>query len=307
MKNSVRLFLVAGALALTAFSGARAETISAMGRVLPASGVIDLTAAAGDTVESVLVKEGNWVDAGKPLARLASAATALQRVQLAEADLAAAEKQVAGDLALARQTLAAAEEEANVASARLKRIRDAHDSEFISPDTVEARSLSVANTQSKLYQARQDVAKAEREGPKMVQLARTELRQARAALAASEVQAPVRACVLKILTSPGLPTGRQELFKIGDTSAMKVVAEVYESDVLKVKAGQRATITSSAFGRPLEGVVQSVSRMVLRNTLQSMDPNAQVLARVVEVSIRMNDVEPLDRLVYLQVDVKIAL
>jgi hypothetical protein len=38
-----------------------------------------------------------------------------------------------------------------------------------------------------------------------------------------------------------------------------------------------------------------------------MDPSAQVFARVVEVVIRMDAVEPLDRLVYLQVDVKIAL
>ncbi len=88
---------------------------------------------------------------------------------------------------------------------------------------------------------------------------------------------------------------------------MQVIAEVYESDILKVKNGQRATITSVAFDKPLTGVVENVSGIVYRNTLQAMDPSAQVFARVVEVVIRMDTVAPLDRLVYLQVDVKITL
>ncbi len=284
-----------------------AETISAMGRVLPSSGVFDVSGPAGDTVETVLAKEGEWVDAGASLAQLSSTKVNTDRVAHAETELASTQARVAGDTDVAKELLASAEEEFNIAVARLKRIESARDSEFISPDTVEIRTLAKSASQAKFAQARQDLKKTETEGRKAVRAAEAELREARAALAASSVQAPIRARVLKVLAKPGQTCGRQELFKLGDTTSMKVVAEVYESDILKIKEGQRATISSVAFPKPLDGVVENVSRIVYRNTVQSMDPSAQVYARVVEVVIRMDAVEPLDRLVYLQVDVKIAL
>jgi HlyD family secretion protein len=306
MKNNLRPWL-AVFVTLCVIAAARASSVSAIGRVLPSSGVFDVAGPQGETIEAILVKEGDWVDAGAPLARLSSTAANTQRVRQAEAELTAAQKQVTSDLALAKQLLKAAEEDAGIAEARLNRIRSAKDSEFISPDTVEARTMAHSAAQSKVAQAQQDVMKAEREGRKAVQAAETELRLARSALAASQMQSPARARVLKILARPGAATGRQEIFKLGDTSSMQVVAEVYESDILKIKAGQKATISSVALGQPMNGVVESVGRMVYRNTLQSMDPSAQVYARVVEVVIRMEATEPLDRLVYLQVDVKITL
>lgn len=305
MKSNLRFLLTCAAL-LGPFIGTRADTISAMGRVLPASGVIDLVGTAGDTVDAVLVKEGDWVDAGTPLARLSSAAASESRVKRAEADLTAARSQAQGDITAARQSVAAAEEEARIAETRLKRVQDAHDSEFISPDTIETRSLGLSSAQAKLAAARQDLAKAQRGADASVAAAETELRLARAALAASNVTAPLRAQVLKIFVRAGQPAG-QLLFKIGDTAKITVIAEVYESDILKVKAGQHATVTSVALEKPMTGTVTGAARMVYRNTLQSMDPSAQVYAHVLEVPIAMDAVEPLDRLIYMQVDVKITL
>jgi HlyD family secretion protein len=306
MKSKLPLLLVLGAI-LTFGTALHAETISAMGRVLPSSGVFDISGPGGDTVETVLAKEGEWVDASASLARLSSTKVNAERVANAESELAATQTRVTGDIDAAKEFLASAEEEFNISVARLKRIESARDSEFISPDTVEIRTLAKSASQAKFAQARQDLKKTETEGRKAVRAAEAEVREARAALAASSVQAPIRARVLKVLAKPGQTCGRQELFKLGDTTSMKVVAEVYESDILKIKEGQRATISSVALPKPLDGVVENVSRIVYRNTVQSMDPSAQVYARVVEVVIRMDAVEPLDRLVYLQVDVKIAL
>ena len=55
----------------------------------------------------------------------------------------------------------------------------------------------------------------------------------------------------------------------------------------------------------MTGVVTGVSPIAFRNTIESMDPNTSTQARVVEVTIRMDEVAPLDRLVFLQVDVTI--
>jgi HlyD family secretion protein len=290
MKNSLSLLLALGATFLSVAS-LRAESISAMGRVLPASGVFDVSGPSGDTVDTVLAKEGDWVEAGASLAHLASTKVNTDRVTSAESELTATRARVLG----------------NISVARLKRIESARDSEFVSPDTIEVRTMAKSASESKLVQARQDLKKTETEARKAIRAAEAELREARSALAASNVQAPIPSRVLKVLAKPGQTCGRQELFKLGDTSSMVVIAEVYESDILKIKGGQRATITSVALPKPLTGVVENVSRIVYRNTVQSMDPSAQVYARVVEVVVRMDEVEPLDRLVYLQVDVKIAL
>jgi hypothetical protein len=45
----------------------------------------------------------------------------------------------------------------------------------------------------------------------------------------------------------------------------------------------------------------------MRNQIDSIDPNQQTNARVVEVRIKLSQNEPLDRLILLQVDVTIAL
>ena len=55
----------------------------------------------------------------------------------------------------------------------------------------------------------------------------------------------------------------------------------------------------------MTGRVESVSSMVARNALESIDPNESGQSRIVEVTVTMDETEPLDRLVLLQVDVTI--
>ncbi|MEY2879514.1 MAG: hypothetical protein RLZZ15_1894, partial [Verrucomicrobiota bacterium] len=121
------------------------------------------------------------------------------------------------------------------------------------------------------------------------------------------LRAPLKARVLKVLTQPGASTNQGLLFKLGDTSVMHVVAEIYEADALKIKAGQKATISSPALAKKYPGTVAAMGVMILRNNLQSLDPNAANNTRIVEATVVMADREPLDRLVFLPVDVTIEL
>ena len=57
----------------------------------------------------------------------------------------------------------------------------------------------------------------------------------------------------------------------------------------------------------LSGTVQSISHVIYRNALHSMDPNQSTESRIVEVTIRMDEVGALEHLVFLQVDVVIDL
>lgn len=307
MKTNARLLLALLVGAATPAGLRAADTLTALGRVVPRSGVVDVSGPAGDTVEQILVREGDWVEAGQPLAKLSSAAAAARRVADAEAEVAATRTAHARDLELARARLALAETEAKLAAERFNRLAAARTSDFISPDQIETRQLEQRQAEVKRDQAKLDLERTDRAGLKGLRAAEGELAAARAALAAAEVRAPLKARVLKVRGRPGATVGRTELVKLGDTSAMLVVTEVYEADVLKVKPGQKAVVTSSALPKKLAGTVESVSRIVFRNALESIDPNDNAQARVVEVTLRMDDTEPLDRLVLLQVDVVISL
>jgi HlyD family secretion protein len=285
---------------------AQAETLSALGRVLPRSGIVDVGGIAGNSITEIKVKEGDWVEAGQSLARLSSYPAAAKRVTQAEADLAATRAGTAKDIAMARQRVSASESQVTVDQERLERAAAARTSEFVSPDQYQERSMARMNSGLKLDQAKLDLEKITRDSDKLVRAAEADLEAARAQLALTEVQSPVKARVLKVMGRAGGMVER-ELFKLGDTSSMIVVVEVYEADVLKVKPGQKATISSAAFPAKMTGSVTSVSSLVFRNGLESIDPTESARSRIVEATVRMDKAEPLDRLVLLQVDVVLDL
>jgi HlyD family secretion protein len=87
---------------------------------------------------------------------------------------------------------------------------------------------------------------------------------------------------------------------------MYAIAEVYETDVRRIKVGQRARVSSPALEAPLEGVVERVGMKIGKLDALSTDPAARTDARVVEVEIRLDDSEPVKNLTNLQVEIAIA-
>ena len=120
------------------------------------------------------------------------------------------------------------------------------------------------------------------------------------------VKAPVDGEIIKILTRPGEGAGGKPLLKMGDTRSMVAVAEVYETDIRFVHAGQKATITSKAFpGESVSGVVERVGTLVSKNDILPLDPARDADTRVVEVRVRLDDSRLTARYNQMQVDVTI--
>lgn len=132
-------------------------------------------------------------------------------------------------------------------------------------------------------------------------LALAEVRMERTVL-----RAPRDGEILKVLARPGERVDQKPILKMGDTRHMVAIAEVYESDIIMVKPGQRARITSSALPEPLSGTVEKIGRMIYKNDVHHIDPAASADARVVEVSIRLDPSELASRMTNLQVDVVIV-
>jgi multidrug resistance efflux pump len=136
-------------------------------------------------------------------------------------------------------------------------------------------------------------------------VARARLAGAEAELALSTVRSPIDGEVLDVHAREGERVGADGIAEVGDTSAMYAVAEVYETDAARVRAGQRARVSSVALAGEVEGVVERVGRKIGKQDTLSTDPVADVDSRVVEVRVRIADAERASGLTNARVEVVI--
>ena len=104
------------------------------------------------------------------------------------------------------------------------------------------------------------------------------------------LRSPMAGTVLQILTREGERPGNSVVLELGQTDSMEVVAEVYETDISRIRPGQQARITAEhgGFTGALSGQVREISRQVNRRDVFSSDPKDAVDARVVEVRIALD-------------------
>ena len=136
-------------------------------------------------------------------------------------------------------------------------------------------------------------------------VARAGLLGAEADLELSIVRSPVDGQVLEIHAREGERVGADGVAELGQTSAMYAVAEVYETDIGRVRVGQRASVTSPALPGILVGEVERIGLKIGKKDVLSTDPVADADARVVEVEIRLARPEHAAALTNLRVDVVI--
>jgi HlyD family secretion protein len=133
--------------------------------------------------------------------------------------------------------------------------------------------------------------------------------QAQADLEMSYVRSPIAGEVFKIQTKPGEAPSNQGILEIAQNDQMMAVAEVYESDISRVKVGQIAEIKSESgsFGGKIQGRVVQVGLQVAKKDVLKTDPAADVDSRVVEVKIAIDPSQSnlIRGLTYSKVEVKI--
>ncbi|NEP19264.1 MAG: HlyD family efflux transporter periplasmic adaptor subunit, partial [Leptolyngbya sp. SIO4C1] len=218
----------------------------------------------------------------------------------------------------------------DLAQLDLGRIRDLYGEGAVSQQALDRQLTEVEQLQSELASAQATLARLEatqtadlenataqvstaEAGLRLSQVesgvtsAERNLALAEARLALSVVKAPTEGQILDIYLEPGESVAEQRLLSMGNTDEMVVVAEVYETDVGLVEPGQSAQIISrnGAFEQTLTGTVEQVGLQIFKNDILDDDPAANADARVVEVSIAVDQDEVIDELTNLQVDVLI--
>jgi HlyD family secretion protein len=119
------------------------------------------------------------------------------------------------------------------------------------------------------------------------------------------VIAPIDGRILNILVKPGEEITTGPILAMGDTERMRAVAEVYETDIARVRVGQVARISSRALANPVRGKVVRIGSMIFKNDILNIDPAARADARVVEVWIDLDEPAATAQLTNLTVDVRI--
>jgi HlyD family secretion protein len=198
----------------------------------------------------------------------------------------------------------------------------------ISQQSLDEKVLAVSNKQNELNNAQATLAKLEQGRSNALLNAYAQVRSAKASLQLSEskiqvesansnlklaiarlertiIRAPQSGKILKILAHSGEAISNQGILEIGNTQQMYVVAEVYETDVSRVKVSQTAIIYSSAFSKNIIGIVEQVGLKVGKKDVLNTDPAAKIDARVVEVKIRLTDSKLVAGMTNLEVNVVI--
>jgi HlyD family secretion protein len=143
-----------------------------------------------------------------------------------------------------------------------------------------------------------------------LQSAKASVQQAQAELNLSYIRSPINGQVLKINTWPGEIIDNKGILELGQTQQMYVVAEVYETDITKVRLGQTAIITSEAFSGKIKGTVADIGLQVGRQNIFNANPGSNTDNRIVDVKIRINnlaDNQRLSNLTNLQVQALIQM
>jgi HlyD family secretion protein len=170
-----------------------------------------------------------------------------------------------------------------------QRLNEAKANRRQTEETLVKQIKEARSTLSKIVEVRPvDVMAAQAE----IERAKAAVKQARAELDLAAIKAPRNGQVLRINTWAGeVIDTNKGIVSLGETSQMYAVAEVYETDLPKIRIGQKATITSVSGGvlnEPLLGVVDEIGLEVLKKDVLNTDPAAEIDARVVEVKIRLN-------------------
>lgn len=187
-------------------------------------------------------------------------------------------------------------------------------------DTYELRSAEVKRLEAVLRNAERELERQKNlsltsatsrvrldDASMNLEVAQAELAAARARLELSVVTSPMRAQVMDIHARPGERIGPEGILELGRTDQMYVVAEVYETDIAKIRPGQRARASLAALDEPLTGVVEETELQVGRLDVLGTDPVAKTDARVVEVWILLDEGAKVARFTNMQVKVEIQL
>lgn len=243
--------------------------------------------------------------------------------------------QLTGEIAAQTATINRIQAEVENAQKESDRYQKLYKDGAVSASIVDAKTLLLKTTKQQLTEAKATLVRTQNTLQEQIKEAKArlnsikEVRTVDIALAASEVKSaetaiqqakadhdltyiksPIDGRVLKIHAKNGEVIATSGFAELGKTSEMNVIAEVYQTDIQKVRVGQKAMITSSAFSEKLQGTVREIGWQIDKQSILNINPNSDTDRRIVEVIISIDnpaDSKKVYRFTNLQVEVAIQI
>lgn len=286
-----------------------------------------------DQLNASLAKAQMGVKTAEAQLAQVKAGTAKQgEIAAAQAQIANLESQFQGDISIKKAKIDGLSAQLKNAQSEYARFQSLYSKGAIAAITKDNKFLAVQTFQAQLQEAKNSLkqtlstfpnqmgeAKANLKKLKEVrtvdvEVAQTELEQQRGAVLEAKanldlayVKSPIDGKILKVNSFPGETISEKGIIELAQTQDMYVVAEVYETDISKIKVGQTASISSMALPRKLTGTVEKIGVQIGKRNVVSNDPALNIDSRVAEVKIRLNseDVNEAANFINLQVDVQV--
>jgi HlyD family secretion protein len=296
----------------TAAKSVSEGVIAAPGRVEAVSEEVRVSSELSGRLKSVNVEEGDRVTRGQVLAELENS-DYHARVASAEAQLAQREAElrrtVNGSRTEERREADAAKQAGKAilenAKSEAERRRGLAERGVISRDEADRYERAYRVAQAEYEQASQRFALVDAEAREEdrskseanVAEARAQLAEARAIYEKSFLRAPMSGVILRKLRHTGESVSTQfdsPVITMADDSVLRVRLDVDETDVAKLKVGQRAYVTAEAYGsQKFEGRVIRVGRILGKKNLRTDEPTEHVDTKILETLVELNPGERL--------------
>ena len=283
--------------------------IAGPGRVEPYSEDIKIGSELSGRLKSVLVEEGDAIHRGQVLAELESA-DYLAEVGSAKASV------VAKDAALRKVINGARRQERNEAWSSVdeaKAVMENAQSESHRRQELFAAGV-VSREELDRYASEADVAQAKYEAAVQqhllvddhareedrslaeadLQLAKAQLEEAQAHYEKTFIRSPIDGSVLRKHHRSGESVSNSStvpdpVLTIGDRKTLRVRVDVDETDVSKVRVGQRAYVTADAFGKQkFWGHVVRVGQQLGPKNVRTDEPTERVDTKILETLVELD-------------------
>jgi HlyD family secretion protein len=250
-----------------------------------------------------------------------------------KATIARLESQLKGENAAQQATIARIQAQVDNAQTENERYQQLYKQGGISASIADSKALQLKTVQQQLTEAKATLTRTQNTlqdqieeanarlksisevRPVDVELAQTQVKSATTAVKQAKadqdltyIKSPIDGTILKIHAKSGEVIATSGFAEIGNISQMYVIAEVYQTDIEKVRPGQKATITSPAFSGKLKGTVSEVGWQIDKQSIFSINPGSDTDRKIVQVKISIDnpaDSSRVSRLTNLQVDVAI--
>lgn len=271
----------------TAVTAELSDRVYASGRIAPVEEVAVAPQIEGQRIETLLVDLGDWVEQGQVMAELADETLILQRSQLQ-----ASQQSALAALAQAEAQLAVAQATADEAVRVRDRTQTLRAEGTSSQAALDQASAAASSALAQVTATEQAIAAARAQ----VDLAALQLENVEINIQRTRITAPVAGLVSARNAQVGAiaSAAGQPMFVLIRDGALELQADLAEQDVLRVMAGQEASLRPVGATVPLSGHVRLV------------DPTVDATTRLGRVRIAIDDSSQVRAGLFAEAEILIA-